>query len=247
MKQIMKSCAAIAFALAVAVPGSPAMAQEDDESGMPYLQAMSDSLKNAEAYAFTAGVFFDETSPTGLRAKRYAVYDVAVKHPDQIAWSVAFDDGTVRRGAFDGKTVTFAQPANKAFTRIAFEGSIDELIDNLHDNFGIGLPIADFVYSDVMEAQKPYIISATDLGERAVPNSTARHILVEGTAADWQVWIEQKEHALPLRFVATYVRQLGDPEYMITFWKWTLNNVDMAPYMVDVPSDWTEVQITSAE
>ncbi len=179
----------------------------------------------------------------------YARYDVSVRHPDKLAWSVTFDDGTSRKGVFDGKKkqIVFAQSASKSYTRLPFEGSVDELIDHLQDEYGIGLPISDFVYSDIMAAHKPHIVTATDLGDRVLPDKTVSHLLIEGSAADWQIWIENKDPALPIRFVATYVRQLGDPEYMITFWKWTLNQVSENDFELRIPSDWEEIEITAAE
>ena len=130
----------------------------------------------------------DSSGQGGLRIKRYASYEVSVRHPDKLAWSVAFDDGTFRKGVFDGKEVVFAQPASKSYTRLPFEGSVDELIDHLQDEYGIGLPIADFVYSDIMAAHKPYIVTVTDLGDRVLPDKTVSHLLIEGSAADIDRW-----------------------------------------------------------
>lgn len=238
--------ATFVLGLALTVAVMPSLARADDDRAMDSLQAMSDSLKAANSYAFSAGVFFDELSPIGLRIKRFARYEVSVRHPDKLAWSVAFDDGTSRKGVFDGREVVFTQPASKSYTRLPFEGSVDELIDHLQDEYGIGLPIADFVYSDMMAAHKPYIVTATDLGDRILPDMTVSHLLIEGAAADWQIWIENKDPALPLRFVATFVRQLGDPEYMITFRKWTLNQVSESDFDLRIPSDWEKVNIAEA-
>lgn len=75
----------------------------DHDRAMDVFQAMSDTLKNAESYGFTAGLFFDEMSNDGTRIKRYALYDVTVQHPNNLAWSVAFDNGSFRKGVFDGR------------------------------------------------------------------------------------------------------------------------------------------------
>jgi hypothetical protein len=158
-----------------------------------------------------------------------------------------FDDGTSRKGAFDGKEVVFAQMGTKSYTKIPFAGSVDELIDHLSDKYEVGLPISDFIHSDILAAHKPYIVNATKLGDRVLPDTTVSHLLVEGSVADWQIWIANNETALPIRFVATYARRLGDPEYMITFWEWTLNRVKDSDLELHVPSDWKKIEITAAE
>ena len=241
--------ATFVLGMASAIAVMPSFVRAGDADDLESFQAMSDSLKAADSYAFSAGVFFDEMSPTGLRVKRYAKYDVSVQHPDKLAWSVSFDDGTARRGVFDGskKQIVFTQSANKSYTRLPFEGTVDELIDHLQDEYGIGLPIADFVYSDMMASHKPHIVTATDLGDRVLPGKTLSHLLIEGSAADWQIWIDNEAPRLPLRFVATYIRQLGDPEYMITFSNWTLNQVSDSDFELGLPSGWTEIDIVAAE
>ncbi len=82
-------CATFALGMVLTIAVVPSLAQGDDDSALESLQAMSDSLKATNSYAFSAGVFFDELSPTGLRIKRYARYDVSVRHPDKLTWSVA--------------------------------------------------------------------------------------------------------------------------------------------------------------
>lgn len=234
----------------------PAFAQDDPaplapglegDEGFQKLAAASDFLKAAESLRFVASSFFDGQSQSGVRLKRFATHEVVVRRPNELAFVTIFDDGFERRGWFSGSELVVATPAAETYIRLPFEGSVDALLDHVSDTYDISVPFADFVRSDIIAAQRPYLLSIEDAGTRRVANMSVDHIVGESIAADFQIWIQTGDTPLPVRFVATYVREPGDPDYMLTFLEWDLNAATDENFEVELGENWVEGELPDLE
>ncbi len=234
---------------AIADEHQPAAETADMEQseGMKKLKAMSDYLKSAKNMSFVVNSFFEERSEEGPAIKRFVSRRIFLQHPDKLVFRAEFDDGTERFGGFDGKNLVIGLPAQKSYTVIPVEGSIDDMIDTLQDEYGISIPITDFLYSDIYEAHKEFIYDAEYVGPRQLFGQSYDQIVVEGHSANWQLWIDATDKPLPIRFIAKFIREPGDPEYMATFLNWKIDGVDEAEFVVEIPEDWQEVDLKPAE
>lgn len=211
------------------------------------LFAMSEFLKAAGSIKFVSSSFFDEPRPTGPSAKRFTFHKITLKRPNKLAFESAFDDGSQRRGWFDGKTLIIASPGQKAFSKIDFRGSVDDLLVFLEEERNLSLPVADFLYSDIYDRQFPFIMSSEYLGERHLLRENLDHLSFRSVAADWQIWIEQGKKPLPRRMLITYVRSPGDPEYMVTFVDWEIETATDKDFEMQIEEDWKEVPIPPSQ
>lgn len=233
-------------ALADDAQADATLAAEQGE-GMKKLRSMSDYLKSAKNMSFVVNSFFEEPlRGDGPAIKRFVSHKVYLQHPDKLAFRAEYDDGLVRVGNFDGKNLIIALPADKTYTTIPVSGSIDEMLDYLHDEFDISLPIADFLYSDFYAAQKDYIEYSEYVGSRRLFERSYDQIVFTGPTANWQLWIGG-DRPLPARFIATYFREPGDPEYMATFLNWNLNTVAESDLTLEIPDTWQAIELGAVE
>lgn len=247
MRISLKNLVATALFTCAAALTGPATAEDLEQSeGMQKIRAMSEYIKSAKSMSFTANSFFEQPSTGGPAIKRFASHKIYIQHPNKLAFRAEFDDGLVRVGNFDGETLIVALPADKTYTAIPIKGSIDEMLEVLDDEYGIALPIADFLYSDFYAAQKEYIEYSEYIGRRKLFDRTYDQVLFTGPTANWQLWITA-ENPLPARFIATYFREPGDPEFMATFLNWSLNSVSSSDLELDIPGDWQEIGLATAE
>lgn len=244
-----------AFAIATSLAGpaisddKPANGASDAEQseGMQKLRAMSDYMKSAKSMSFVVNSFFEEPlRGDGPAIKRFVSHKIHLQHPDKLAFRAEYDDGLVRIGNFDGERLVIALPADKTYTTIPISGSIDEMLDFMHDEFDISLPIADFLYADFYAAQKDYIEYSEYVGSRRLFERTYDQIVFSGPTANWQLWISG-DRPLPARFIATYFREPGDPEYMATFLNWNLNGVAESDLALEIPDEWRAIDLTAVE
>jgi len=247
------ACAAIALPTLLTVPAlaenvrSDAAFDASQDEGMQKLRAMSDYLKSAKNMSFVVNSFFEEPlRGDGPAVKRFVSHKIHLQHPDKLSFRAEYDDGLVRVGNFDGKKLIIALPADKTYTTIPVSGTIDEMLDYLHDEFDISLPIADFLYADFYAAQKEYIEYSEYVGSRRLFERSYDQVVFTGPTANWQLWIGG-DRPLPARFIATYFREPGDPEFMATFLNWNLNSVTENDLTLEIPDTWRAIDLTAVE
>lgn len=226
-------------------PSDAEVALEQTE-GMKKLKSMSDHLKSAQNMSFVVNSFYEDPADGGPAIKRFVSHKVFLQHPDKLAFRAEFDDGLVRVGSFDGKILTIGLPGDKTYTTVPITGSIDEMLDVLHDDYDISLPIADFLYSDFYAAQSQYIDYSEYVGARKLFDKSYDQVVFSGPTATWQLWIGA-DTQLPARFIAKYFREPGDPEYMATFMNWNLNTVAESDLVLEIPSQWKLLELSTNE
>ena len=110
------------------------------------------------------------------------------------------------------------------------------MLDHLSDKYKVNLPVADLMFSDVSKALKESIISSEYLGIRTVQGVKTHHLSFESAGTDWQIWIEADASPLPRRFVVTYVKDKGEPQFMAQLDQWSIGgDMDASLFKAGVP------------
>lgn len=221
----MQIAAVAALALFVGLHSSSVRAQQSgpmDEKAMQILQSMSDYLAKANTVSFRARTFFDEVRESGIKIKAARENKILLKRPGSLHAESVAENGAARTVWFDGSTFTVWHRHANEYMALDFKGTTDALIDHLDEKYGVNLPVADLLFSNVGDALKGSIISSEYLGERMVQGVRCHHLSFESTGADWQIWIEADATPLPRRFVVTYVNDKGEPQFMAQLDQWSL-------------------------
>ena len=238
-------CAAV-FALAVATAHpSLALAADDknvmDQRALKILAGMSDYLAGAQTLSLRAAVLYDQVRASGIKIKGVAMHHIWLGRPDGLQSKSHMDDGSSRRAWFDGKKlVVFFKKQNEYMT-LAFDGTVDGLLDELISKYKAQLPLADLLYSDPAKTFGESIISAEYIGEKIVAGVKCHHLSFESTGADWQIWIEADETPVPRRYVIVYVKEEGEPQFAARLDRWQLGE-DVEPlFEPKLPADAKEI------
>lgn len=209
-----------------------------DAQAIGKLQALSDVLKASKSMKILSISFFDEVEESGIKNKRFIRHAITLQRPDKLRFTSTFDNGDVREGYFNGKHFVMANPHAKTFVRLEIEGTIDTLLDTLHEKYAMSPPIADLLYSDVFSAQRPYILSGAYLGARKLGDLEMDHLSFESRGTEWQVWLRKSDQPLPVRMLIRFVEHEAEPEYMMTFLEWELNSVTDKELAFAIAADW---------
>ncbi|MDH3581660.1 MAG: DUF2092 domain-containing protein [Hyphomicrobiales bacterium] len=235
----IQTAAVAALALFLGLYSSLVSAQQTgpmDDKAMQVLQGMSDYLAKADTVSFRARTFFDEVRQSGIKIKAARENKILLKRPGSFYAESVAENGAARTVWFDGSTFTVWNRHANQYMALDFKGTTDALIDHLDDKYGINLPVADLLFSNVGEAFKESIISSEYLGERMVQGVRCHHLSFESTGADWQIWIEADATPLPRRFVVTYVNDKGEPQFMAQLDQWSLGeDIDANLFRAAVP------------
>lgn len=193
-----------------------------DEKAMQILQDMSDYLSKADTVSFRARTFFDRVRKSGIKIKAARVNSILLKRPSHLHANSVSEDGSAQTIWFDGSKLSVWRRHKNEYMELGFKGTTDALVDHLDDKYGINLPVADLLFSNIGEALKANIISSEYLGERIVQGVKTHHLSFESTGADWQIWIEADKTPLPRRFAITYVNDKIEPQFLAQLDQWSL-------------------------
>jgi hypothetical protein len=188
------------------------------------LRAMSERLAGLERFAFEAEETFDEIPDGEPRIQLSNVRRAAVERPNRLAADA--DGDTMNRAAWlDGKTATVLDKAHNVYGQVAVPPTIDAALDALAEQYGIEPPLEDFVFSDPYAILTEAVRYGRYLGLHHAGGVMCHHLVFVQDTIEWQIWIDAGEDPLPRKFVITYVRDPGEPQYSAVLRKWNLDPV----------------------
>ena len=218
--------------LAGAVGWPPeASAQETGSLGRPsliepradeVLRAMSQRLAGLERFAFEAEETFDDIPDGEPRMELTNVRRAAVQRPNRFAADA--DGDTLNRAAwYDGKSITVLDKAHNTYGQVEVPPTIDEALDAVAERYGIEPPLEDFLFSDPYAVLTEAVRHGRYLGLHHAGGVLCHHLVFVQDTIEWQIWIDAGSDPLPRKFVITYVRHPGEPQYSAVLRKWNLS------------------------
>jgi len=183
------------------------------------LRRMSEELSNAGTYQFHAEINFDHVLLSGQKLQFAGAVDVRLRHPDGIFIDYR-DDLSAKRFWYDGKTGTLLDVFHDVYSTADLPGDIDTAVDQLQERYGLALPLADLISSNVFAVIDSHALAWGYIGVNDVEGTAAHHIAIVGEDADLQVWIQEEGRPLPLKIVVTYKNDPMAPQYQAVLMDW---------------------------
>jgi len=209
----------VALAAAQA-PNGPKMDPKADK----YLRAMSNYLGGLKTFSFQVEMFFDVVEDDGQKIQLSNQRTQSVSRPDKV-FGETMGDTANSSFYYNGKTVTVYDHTHKTYATVKVPGTIDAMLDDLHDRFGIEHPMADFLFADPYKVLAENVQSGTYLGLHHVGKVECHHLAFRQRLLDWQIWIDAGDKPLPRKFVITFKRQVDEPQFIALIHRWDVDPV----------------------
>jgi hypothetical protein len=185
------------------------------------LRRMGEFLARLPRFAFEAEETFDEIPDGEPRIQLSNVRRVALERPNQLA--VDSEGDTLQRAAwYDGRLATILDKAHNTYGQAQVPPTIDAALDDLAEDYGIESPLADFLYRDPYAVLTEWVRFGRYLGLHRAAGVLCHHLVFVQDTIEWQLWVDAGKDPLPRKFVITYVREPGEPEYTAVLRKWNL-------------------------
>jgi hypothetical protein len=185
------------------------------------LRQSSDRLAGAKTVSFHAEVWEDSVVDTH-KVSSTSTVDVRLRRPDRFQMEV--HSPTHSRGYwFDGRTLTVLDRTKNLYSTIALPGTIDKAIDVANKQFGINIPLADFLVNDPYASAMAGTKGGANFGQTAILGTPCQHIAFNNNQLDWQLWIANEAQGLPRKLVITYKQEPLQPQVLMLFTDWKLN------------------------
>jgi len=193
-----------------------------DPKADQYLKAMSSYLTGLKTYSFQVEEFFDEVQDDGQKIQLGNQRHLSVSRPNKVFGE---DEGDTANSLFyyDGKTATVYDRAQKTYATEKVPGSIDAMLDDLHDRFDTDQTLADFLFSDPYKVFTEHVQSGTYVGLHQVGKVKCHHLAFRQKLLDWQIWIDAGDQPLPRKLLITFKRQVDQPQYTALIHRWDVN------------------------
>jgi len=206
-------------------------ASEDVADGQAerLVREMSDYLAAAQEFRFEADVSYDSVQWSGEKIEFGVVVEVSVRRPDRLRVNIDGDESQ-RQIFFDGSTLTMFDVAAGLFAVNDVPADIDAALDQVFEDFGLSVPIADFVYRDPYSSLMSSVEDGSVVGTRVIDGQSCHHLSFVQETIDWQIWIADGPVPLPRKLVITYKDEPGEPHYSARLSGWDLQAVTSESY-----------------
>lgn len=206
-----------------AAPGATAAAAAPTESqreGARILKGMADYLAGLKAFTFTFRSGYDVVQPTGQKIEFGETRRVAMDRPDRLRVEEVASDGTRDLAIFDGRTVTVLKADSNVFAQAPQPGTIDDTLVYLVRDLKLRMPLAQLMTTR-LSVELPKRVKTIDYVESTdIYGVPSDHIAGRTDSVDFQFWVTEGDHPLPLRVVITYLHAPGEPQYWANFTDW---------------------------
>ncbi len=187
-----------------------------------YLKAMSNYLAGLHTYSFQVEEFVDEAQASGQKLQLSNQRHMTVSRPDKI-FGESEGDTANSQFYYDGKMVTVFDRSQKTYAVEKVPGTIDGMLDDLHERFETDQPLADFLFADPYKEFLENVQSGEYLGLHYVGKVKCHHLAFRQKTLDWQIWIDAGDEPLPRKLVITFKDQAEQPQYTALIHKWDVN------------------------
>lgn len=212
------------------------------------LREMGTALKSMQAFSFSIDISVDEILPDGETVESNRRLEITVVRPNRFKGTSTSGPELEKHFLYDGKQLSIIDRVAKVYSVTEMPGTIDEMLDQLYEQYGISVPTADFLYSDVYQVLTSDAQSGRYVGTCLIRGQLCHHLAVRLSSVDYQLWISAQDKPLPRRMVLTYKDTEGAPQFRIDFDGWkAMDASTMSDFKLDIPASYSKVELKAAD
>lgn len=184
------------------------------------LHKMSDKLIGAQQFTVTGKRIMDPALAQGRPVDSEITFELSLRRPNQLTARMEGKE-TKRSFYYDGAHSTLLDETRNVYATTEGGGTIDAMLDGLHEKYGFTPPMTDFLVQDPYADLTQNVQRGREQGRETVGGVDCHHLVFSRQDADWEVWLAT-EDLLPRKFVLTQKDLPGTPRLEAEFTKWDL-------------------------
>jgi hypothetical protein len=193
------------------------------------IRRTAEFISTQPEFLLEAVITYGAVQESGQTLHFDAIERVAVRRPDQLAWAVLEDNGSMERGWLsDGVVHVLRQPANLTGS-LAVPRPIPAAVERMVDDYGLNVPFQDLLANEPGERWIGEGVTHVEyVGEEWVQGTWTHHLAVRQPGVDLEMWIRQAGEPFPVRMAIVFTEEEGRPSHTARFRRWstTLPNGD---------------------
>ncbi|MHC4295014.1 MAG: DUF2092 domain-containing protein, partial [Planctomycetota bacterium] len=214
MEQTLRFSALLTCAAVLVLAGCAERANIEPRADQT-LKSMCETVGDAESLSFHAEGFMDEELESGQQVQLCRKSKISLRRPNKLFVETEGDDLS-RSVWYDGKSLTVLDNIDNAYASVEVPGTIEDMLDFVIEQYGLTIPVADFLFRKPYESLTAELQSGRYVGRDVVGEDTCDHLAFRGEMVDWQIWIDAAGTPVPRKFVITYTQEDSHPHYSVT-------------------------------
>jgi hypothetical protein len=199
---------------------APAAMTESQREAAAVLDRMATYLAGLQSFTVTFRAGYDVVQATGQKIEFGETRHVTMARPSQLRVEEVASDGNRDLALFDGRNMTVMNADSGVFAQAAQPGTVDDALVYFVRDLKMRMPLA-LLLTTRLPGELPQRVKTIDYVEYSdVYGVPTHHIAGRTDTVDFQFWITEGEHPLPLRVVITYRQAEGQPQYWANFSDW---------------------------
>src|SRR5262252_2541391 len=171
-----------------------------DPQAEKLLRRMSDYLASRQQFSLKTESTLEVVLTSGQKIQFDSPATLVVSRPNKL-WAHRRGDIANQEFFYDGKTLTLYNPKENVYATTAAPATIDEMFDFAREKLDVIAPGTDLFYKNAAEKMLKAFSSAFVVGPSVVAGIKTTHLAFRAAEVDWQVWIQDGDKPLPLKFI----------------------------------------------
>ena len=206
---------------AAAAPSNTAAPAQIEPRAAEILKNMSAFLAKTQRFTIEAEETFDDVRAGGTRVQVGALRRITVERPSRLLATVSGD--IVNRSTwYDGHHLSVLDRDTNRYLSTDVPDTIDGVLDKIAHDYGIVIPLSDFVYANPYEALSEGVQRGQYVGLHRTANVKCHHLAFAQDEVQWQIWIDAGPDPIPRKLVIAYGDEQGIPQYTATIRRFTV-------------------------
>jgi hypothetical protein len=206
---------------AAAAPSDTAVPAQVEPRAAEILKSMSAFLAKTQRFTIEAEETFDDIRAGGTRVQVGALRRITVERPSRLL-ATASGDIVNRSTWYDGHQFSVLDRDTNRYLSTDGPDTIDGVLDKIAHDYGIAIPLSDFVYANPYEALSEGVQRGQYLGLHRTANVKCHHLAFAQDEVQWQIWIDAGPDPIPRKLVIAYGDEQGIPQYTATIRRFTV-------------------------
>lgn len=198
-----------------AAPGDPKVEKDADK----ILKAMSDYLTQMQTFSYKSKGTFEIVGEGNKKTQQTYSSDVMVKRPNKLRVN-ARNENRDASVYYDGKTFTVLGNKANMYAQAPAPPTLDAALDSARERFLMDPPGSDLLYTYPYKGLMELVTEGKKLKEEKVNGIKANHLAFKSKEVDWEIWIQEDDQPVPLRYKIISKNEPGAPEFTVEFSDW---------------------------
>lgn len=199
-----------------------AQTKKIDTLAVSVLDRMSDVIGELSSVSFHLKTRVDEQNQDLGLITNFMNNQVYFNGPNQMLVRSAGDKGTTGYW-YNGKELVYYSFNENNYAIIDTPETTIEMIDEVHDKYGIDFPAADFLNPTFTDDVLQNFDELKFAGLRSIEGKDCFYVIARNKEMSVQLWIANDAYTLPIKMIIMYHASNDVKQYEATFSEWEIN------------------------